>query len=97
MKKFLKPDIKVITVHFDENIAASLSYGPCTLGRDYSSGKQECQKCKLYYSVKGSLPDGSTLPDGGIMTFCDLYGLGYSDKDSAINAANLMNCPEGKG
>ena len=33
---------------------------------------------------------------GAIKTFSDRYGLGYADKESAINAANSLACPEGK-
>lgn len=97
MKKFIEPKIKVISVRMDENIAASSSFGKCSLGRDYSQTKQECQKCKLYYSAKGSLPDSGMISFGGILTFCETYGLGYSNKSDALNAAASMSCPEGKG
>lgn len=97
MQRFIKPEIKVISVRMDENIATSSSFGKCSLGREYSWSKQECQKCKLYFNVKGSLPDSTAIKSTGMVTFCNTYNLGYSTKEDAENAANSMNCPEGRG
>ena len=94
MKKFIKPEMKIISVAMNENIASSNS-GSCSLGRDYSSTKQECQNCKLYFNKYGTLPTGIDL-NAAIITFSNNYDLGYADKTSAVNAAAGMSCPEGK-
>ena len=93
MKKFVKPEMKITEVRMNENIASS--GGVCSLGREYSSNKQECQNCKIYHLHYGTVPTGIDF-SGAIKTFSDTYGLGYADKDSAINAANSLDCPEGK-
>ena len=94
MKKFIKPEMKIISVAMNENIASSNS-GSCSLGRDYSSTKQECQNCKLYYHKYNTVPNGIDF-SGASLNFSNAYGLGYADKESAINAAAGMSCPEGK-
>ena len=94
MKEFLKPQMKIISVAMNENIASSSSES-CSLGKDYSQRKQECQNCKLYFNKYNALPVGIDLTSA-IKTFSDAHGLGYADKASALNAAAGMSCPEGK-
>lgn len=95
MKKFVKPQMRIMSIVISENIASSAgNTGVCSLGRSYSAGKQECQNCKLYYNKYGTLPTGIDF-SGAILTFSDDQGLGYQDKTSAIAAANAMSCPEG--
>ena len=96
MKKFVKPQMRIMSIVISENIASSAgNTGVCSLGRSYSFGKQECQKCKLYYAKYSSVPSGIDIESGGIQNFCDTYTLGYASKEDAIAAANAMSCPEG--
>ena len=96
MKKFMRPEMKIMSLRMSENIAASGDgTGVCSLGREYSPNKQECQNCKIYHLHYGTVPAGIDF-SGAIKTFSDRYGLGYADKESAINAANSLACPEGK-
>ena len=91
-KSFIKPEMRIVPIAVNENIASSSS--ACSLGREYSAGKQECQNCKIYHTHYGSLPSGIDF-SGAIMTFSNTYGLGYANKDSALAAANALPCPEG--
>lgn len=93
MKAYVKPQMTILPVSLDENIAASS--GICAIGRNYSANKQECQNCKLYYSRYGSLPAGIDI-SSALMTFCQTHQLGYTDKASARAAADGMSCPDGK-
>lgn len=92
MRKFVTPEMRVVPVAINENIASSSSV--CSLGRSYSANKQECQNCKLYYNHYGVLPSGINF-SGAIMSFSNTYGLGYADKASAVSAAGSLSCPEG--
>ncbi|OUP84218.1 hypothetical protein B5F07_08770 [Lachnoclostridium sp. An169] len=93
MKKYVEPKMNIVSVAMDENIASSSD--PCSLGRYYSANKQECQNCKLYYHKYNTVPNGIDF-SGASLNFSNAYGLGYADKESAINAAAGMSCPEGK-
>ena len=93
MKTFIKPEMKILPYVMNENIASSS--GACSLGRNDSSGKQECQNCKLYYKKYNSLPFDIDI-SSAILTFSNTHGLGYADKTSAVNTANSLSCPEGR-
>ena len=49
----------------------------------------------LYYHKYNTVPNGIDF-SGASLNFSNTYALGYADKESAINAAASMSCPEGK-
>lgn len=96
MKKFVKPQMRIMSIVINENIASSAGMGGiCSLNNSYTPTQQKCQKCKLYYAKYGHVPSGINIESGGIKNFCDTYGLGYASKENAIAAASTMSCPEG--
>ena len=96
MKKFVKPQMRIISIVISENIASSAVMGGiCSLNNSYTPTQQKCQKCKLYYAKYGSVPTGIDIESGGIKNFCDTYQLGYASKEEAMADANAMGCPEG--
>lgn len=98
MKKFVKPQLHITSIVMDENIASSFgTTGKCPFNNKYSADLQQCQKCKLYHSVKGSLPYGINIEDGGMATFCEDNNLGYTDGDAAKSASYSISCPVGLG
>ena len=100
MKKFVAPAFSVLPVAMKENIASSqgdttVNVDECPFNVKYSVGKQECQRCKLYYARYNALPYGIDISSGGIETFCVNNDISFTSKEEVLASVAGKPCPVG--